>query len=264
MDAAREERRMLEADMKHALQRGEFVIYYQPIIDVHTEVMTGCEALIRWNHPTRGLVPPNSFIQLAEETGMITSIGEWVLKRACRDAMLLPGRARIAVNVSPVQFRSPALPLHVVTALNESGLDPNRLELEITESLLLTHDETVLATLKQLRALGVRIALDDFGVGYSSLGHLKTFEFDKIKIDRSFMVDIERVKEAAIVKAITDMSASLGITTVAEGVETASQMKRVREQGCTEVQGFYFSKPKPLAELLAQKSYLRTASRGIR
>jgi diguanylate cyclase (GGDEF)-like protein len=257
MDAVREERRILEADMRQALQRGEFVIQYQPIINVNSGVMTGCEALIRWNHPTRGMVPPNSFIPLAEETGMINAIGAWVLKRACKDAMLLPAKVRMAVNISSIQFRSPALPLHVVTALNNSGLEPGRLELEVTESLLLTQDETVITTLKQLRSLGVRIALDDFGTGYSSLGYLKNFEFDKIKIDRSFVNGIENDKEAAILKAITDMSASLGMTTVAEGVETASQMKKIREQGCTEVQGYYFSKPKPLSELLTQKSSFR-------
>jgi diguanylate cyclase (GGDEF)-like protein len=264
MDAAREERRMLEVDMRHALQRGEFVIHYQPIINVHTGVMTGCEALIRWNHPTRGMVPPNNFIPLAEETGMINAIGEWVLKKACKDAMLLPVAVRMAVNISSIQFRSPALPLHVVTALNDSGLEPNRLELEVTESLLLAQDDAVVATLNQLRSIGVRIALDDFGTGYSSLGYLKNFEFDKIKIDRSFMIGIEKDKEAAILKAITDMSSSLGMTTVAEGVETASQMRRVREQGCTEVQGFYFSKPKPLSDLLAQKSGNRALIQGHR
>jgi diguanylate cyclase (GGDEF)-like protein len=259
MDAAREERRLLEADLRHALPRDEFVVFYQPIVNAHSGVMTGCEALIRWKHPTRGMVPPDSFIPLAEETGLINAIGEWVLKRACKDAMLLPPRTRIAVNISSIQFRSPALPLHVVTALNESGLEPNRLELEITESLLLTHDELVATSLRQIRNLGVRIALDDFGVGYSSLSYLKNFDFDKIKIDRSFMVDVEKEKESAILKAITEMSTSLGITTVAEGVETASQMRKVREQGCTEVQGYYFSKPKSLSELLRQKSGLRAS-----
>jgi EAL domain-containing protein (putative c-di-GMP-specific phosphodiesterase class I) len=187
------------------------------------------------------------------------AIGEWVLKKACKDAMLLPRDMRIAVNLSPVQFKNTSLALHVVTALNESGLAPGRLELEITESVLLTNDDVVLKTLSQLRDLGVRVALDDFGVGYSSLSYLKSFQFDKIKIDRSFMSDVEQSKESAILKAITDLSSSLGMTTVAEGVETESQLRKVREQGCTEVQGFYFSRPMPIESLveLQGKALLR-------
>jgi diguanylate cyclase (GGDEF)-like protein len=260
MDAAREERSALEADMRLALQNNEFIINYQPIVNAKSSQMSGCEALLRWKHPTRGLVAPNDFIPLAEETGMILAIGEWVLKKACKDAMLLPRDMRIAVNLSPVQFKNTSLALHVVTALNESGLAPGRLELEITESVLLTNDDVVLKTLSQLRDLGVRVALDDFGVGYSSLSYLKSFQFDKIKIDRSFMSDVEQSKESAILKAITDLSSSLGMTTVAEGVETESQLRKVREQGCTEVQGFYFSRPMPIESLVEmERRQLRLA-----
>jgi diguanylate cyclase (GGDEF)-like protein len=250
MDAAREERRMLEGDLRQALARKEFVLHYQSIVNAKTSKVVGCEALLRWMHPKLGLVPPMSFIPLAEETGLINAIGEWVLKQACLDAVSLPSHVRMAVNLSPIQFRNPSLALQVVTALNNAGLAPNRLELEVTESLLLNQDDNVKNILKQLNTLGVRIALDDFGVGYSSLGYLKDFSFDKIKIDRAFMKDIENAKDSAILRAITDLSNSLGVTTVAEGVETASQLQKVREQGCTEVQGFYFSKPVPIATLL--------------
>jgi diguanylate cyclase (GGDEF)-like protein len=250
MDKAREERHQLELDLRTAVSRNQLVLHYQPILNLETSKICGYEALVRWNHPMRGMVPPQTFIPLAEEAGLINAIGEWVLKQACIDAKKMPVDTRIAVNLSPLQFRNPLLPFHVISALGISGLSPQRLELEITESVLLANDETSLSTLQQLRDLGVRIALDDFGIGYSSLGYLKTFEFDKVKIDRSFLDDIENEKETVILKAITTLSTSLGMTTVAEGVETELQLDRVRSQGCTEVQGYFFSKPLPLAEAL--------------
>jgi EAL domain-containing protein (putative c-di-GMP-specific phosphodiesterase class I) len=196
------------------------------------------------------LVSPEEFIPLAEETGLIVSIGEWVLRQACKDAVNWPAPISIAVNLSPLQFKSQTLAQTVVSALTESGLSAPRLELEITESVLLTNSEAALATLHHIRSLGVRIAMDDFGTGYSSLSYLRLFPFDKIKIDQSFIRELGHSKDcAAIVKAVVDLGASLGITTTAEGVETTEQLHRVREQGCTEIQGYLFGKPQPLSNV---------------
>jgi diguanylate cyclase (GGDEF)-like protein len=249
MDAERLRRRQLEADLRLALQNHEFVLHYQPIISAATGNISSCEALLRWQHPERGMVPPLEFIYLAEELGLIGKIGEWVLNKACEDAALMPDTIQIAVNVSVMQIKNSTFPLQVITALNKTGLQPNRLELELTESIMANGDETVLNNVKQLRNAGVCVALDDFGVGFSSFSCLKDFEFDRIKIDRSFLQNIDRSKEAAIFHAIANMGIELGVSTTAEGVETEEQLRTVLAQGCTEAQGYYFSKPKPLNEL---------------
>ena len=214
--------------------------------------MTAFEALLRWNHPTRGAVPPSEFVPLAEEIGLIVPIGEWVLARACADAAGWPGATRVAVNLSAVQFRGDALVPAVVSALAASGLEPPRLELEITETVLLQDGEATLATLKELRDLGVRIAMDDFGTGYSSLSYLRSFPFDKIKIDRSFVRDLSSSADClAIVRAIAGLGSSLGMATTAEGVETAEQMRRIRDEGCDQIQGYLVSRLVPAAEIPA-------------
>ena len=253
MDARMQTRRALELDLRKAVLRDEFELYYQPLVDLHTNEITTLEALLRWHHPTRGLVPPIEFIPLAEEIGLIVPIGEWVLRRACLAAMSWPGNnIRVAVNLSPVQFKSKRLLESVVNALAVSKLPANRLELEITEGVLLMEHASTLATLHQLRALGARIAMDDFGTGYSSLSYLRSFPFDKIKIDRSFISNITTEQNSvAIVRAVTGLSASLGMATTAEGVETREQLDRVRAEGCTEVQGFLLSAAKPADEILA-------------
>jgi len=226
------------------------VLYYQPILDLKTGSITGCEALLRWQHAQRGMVLPAEFIPVAEETGLINSIGEWVLKQACSDATAWPSAVRVAVNVSPAQFRNSALPLVVVGALAESGLAAQRLELEITESVLLQSNESSLLRLHQLRELGVRIALDDFGTGYSSLSYLRSFPFDRIKIDRSFVADLLDGNEAvAIVNAILALASSLKMNTTAEGVETAAQQRLLQAAGCGEVQGYLFSEPLPASRI---------------
>lgn len=246
MNARMKRRRSLEVDLRSALLRNEFVLYYQPILDLETGAVTGCEALLRWRHPLRGLVLPAEFVPVAEETGLINSIGEWVLKQACFDATEWPSSVRVAVNVSPAQFRNSALPLVVVGVLAESGLPAQRLELEITESVLMQNNETSLLMLHQLRDLGVRIALDDFGTGYSSLSYLRSFPFDRIKIDRSFVGDLLDGNQAvAIVHAILSLASSLKMRTTAEGVETAVQQRLLQAAGCDEMQGYLFSHPLP-------------------
>ena len=250
MDANREERRKLEFDLQQALESEQFEIYYQPQVATDSERVVGFEALLRWHHPERGLVSPAEFIPLAEESGLIVPIGEWVLRQACKDAASWPANISVAVNLSPLQFRSQTLAHMVVSALDDAGLPASRLELEITESVLLTDNDTVLTTLHHIRSLGVRIAMDDFGTGYSSLSYLRLFPFDKIKIDQSFIRELGNSKDcAAIVKAVVDLGASLGITTTAEGVETSDQLSRVREQGCSEIQGYLFGKPLPLSSV---------------
>jgi diguanylate cyclase (GGDEF)-like protein/PAS domain S-box-containing protein len=250
MDARAQARRLLELDMRAALPRGEFEMHYQPIRDVAAETIVACEALVRWRHPMRGLIPPGNFIPLAEETGLIIQIGEWVLRTACRDAAAWPNDIGVAVNLSPVQFKNPNLVLQVMNALAQSGLPAHRLELEITESVLLQNSEATLSTLYALRGNGVRISLDDFGTGYSSLSYLRSFPFDKIKIDRSFVEDVtSREDSLAIVRAVAGLGRSLGIATTAEGVETIAQLDVLRREGCTQAQGYLFSKPCPAAEV---------------
>jgi diguanylate cyclase (GGDEF)-like protein len=243
-------RRSLEADLRNALERGEFELHYQPFVSVLTNQVTGFEALIRWNHPQKGSIPPCDFIPLAEETGLINPIGDWVVRAACTEAVNWPAHLHVAVNLSPVQLRNRNLSQSIVLALAATGLDPKRLELEITETALLQDDEILLASLHQLRGLGVRIALDDFGTGYSSLKYLRSFPFDKIKIDRSFVKELGiRSDCAAIVRAVAELGRSLAMTTTAEGVETEAQFAQVKQAGCTEVQGYLFSKPRPAREL---------------
>jgi diguanylate cyclase (GGDEF)-like protein len=250
MDARMQARRTLECDLRRALIRQEFELYYQPTIDVRTKSIVGFEALLRWHHPERGLIPPAEFIPLAEEIGIIVPLGEWVLRQACKDAALWPNDIKVAVNLSPAQFKGKKVLDAVITALASSGLSAKRLELEITEGVLMTAHEGTLEVLHQLRAFGVKIAMDDFGTGYSSLSYLRSFPFDKIKIDSSFIRNVnDEESSLAIIRAVTGLSASLGMATTAEGVETQEQFDRVSAEGCGEVQGFFFSKAVPVGEL---------------
>ena len=263
MDARAQTRRLLELDLRAALARSEFQVYYQPIHDLQADEIIGFEALVRWKHQLRGLIAPMDFIPLAEETGLIVPIGEWVLRKACSEAAGWSQDVRVAVNLSPVQFKNRNLVPSVIAALTASQLAPNRLELEITESVLLQDSEATLAALHKLRDFGVRISMDDFGTGYSSLSYLRSFPFDKIKIDRSFVHDLAtRNDSMAIVRAVTGLGKSLGISTTAEGVETSEQLKLLRAEGCTEVQGYLFSPPCPASEVekLLSKDRLRVVA----
>ena len=252
MEAEVRARRSLEMDLRQALVDGGFEVYYQPCLDLQTNAITGCEALVRWRHPQRGMISPAEFIPLAEDTGLINQLGEWVLTTACKEAVSWPGNIRLAVNVSPIQFRSGTLALKVMAALAASGLAASRLELEITEAVLIHDDEAALAILHDLRAIGARIALDDFGTGYSSLSYLQRFPFDKIKIDRCFITDIaEPEGSSSIVQAVVNIAADRHMTTTAEGVETEQQRDLLRELGCSEMQGYLFSPPKPAADIRA-------------
>ncbi|QOZ34230.1 EAL domain-containing protein [Bradyrhizobium sp. CCBAU 53421] len=256
MDADARARRELEMELRQTIAAGSGLeVYYQPCVDLRSNEITGCEALVRWRHPVRGMISPAEFVPIAEETGLINQLGEWVLMTACKEAVNWPDHIRLAVNVSPVQFRTGTLALKVIAALAASGLSAGRLELEITEAVLIRDDETALAALHQLRAIGIRIALDDFGTGYSSLSYLKRFPFDKIKIDRCFVTDIADPEgSAGIVEAVVNIAAERSMTTTAEGVETAQQQQLLRELGCSEMQGYLFSPPKPatqIRELLA-------------
>jgi diguanylate cyclase (GGDEF)-like protein len=244
MDASIRRRREIEAGLRQAGARGELRLEFQPLLGLKENRVTCLEALLRWDHAEQGAITPTEFIPVAEDTGLIVPIGEWVLREACRTAVRWPAAPRVAVNLSPVQFKKGKLYETVVAALSESGLPADRLELEITESLLMSDNEPTLQTLHRLRALGVRISMDDFGTGYSSLSYLRSFPFDNIKIDRSFMRDLGRGADSlAIVKAVIGLGHSLGMSVTAEGVETEEQLNAVREQGCNEVQGFYFSPP---------------------
>ncbi|GLR88161.1 bifunctional diguanylate cyclase/phosphodiesterase [Bradyrhizobium iriomotense] len=246
MDAKVRERRQLETDLRHAIAHGGLEVFYQPCLSLKDDRITGCEALVRWRHPERGMVSPAEFIPIAEDTGLINEIGEWVLATACRDAATWPDDIRLAVNVSPVQFKSGTLALKIMSALAASDLPASRLELEITEAVLIRDDDTALAILHQLRAIGVRIALDDFGTGYSSLSYLHRFPFDKIKIDRCFVEDIAGPDgSSSIVQAVVGLAAARRMTTTAEGVETEEQQRLLRSLGCSEMQGYLFSAAKP-------------------
>ncbi|WP_338821508.1 bifunctional diguanylate cyclase/phosphodiesterase [Bradyrhizobium septentrionale] len=251
MDADARARRELEMELRQTIAAGHGLeVHYQPCVDLRSNEITGCEALVRWRHPQRGMISPADFVPIAEETGLINQLGEWVLLTACKEAVNWPDHVRLAVNVSPVQFRSGTLALKVIAALAASGLSAGRLELEITEAVLIRDDETALAALHQLRAIGIRIALDDFGTGYSSLSYLKRFPFDKIKIDRCFVTDIADPQgSAGIVEAVVNIAAERSMTTTAEGVETAQQQQLLRELGCSEMQGYLFSPPKPAAQI---------------
>ena len=261
MDENAQSRRRLELDLRAAITANEFELYYQPLINIETGETVAYEALIRWNHPTRGVVMPDDFIPLAEETGLIVQLGEWVIRNAVHDATSWPETIRVSVNLSPAQMRSAALIGVIVNALASSGLNPNRLELEITENVLLQGTEVNIATLHKLRDLGIRISLDDFGTGYSSLNYLRKFPFDKIKIDRCFVSELEDNPDClAIIRAVTDLARSLGMTTTAEGVEEAGQLETLRGEGCHEAQGFLFSKATQLSELTDLREKQRIAS----
>ncbi len=261
MNAKAKARRMLELDLRQAIADGGFAaggfeVYYQPLLNLRDDSVVGCEALLRWHHPERGMISPADFIPVAEEIGVISQLGEWVLSTACAEAASWPDDVRIAINVSPAQFRGSSLPLKVAAALAASGLPARRLELEITEAVLIRDDEMALGIMQDLREIGVRIALDDFGTGYSSLSYLQRFPFDKIKIDRSFVTDIADAHgSSSIVQAVVNIAASRQMTTTAEGVETLPQKELLRALGCTEMQGYLFSKPKPakdVREILAR------------
>ena len=263
MAVQRQGRLETERELRDALANEEFVIFYQPIVGMASGAIVGLEALVRWRHPVRGLVYPDAFIPIAEETGMIQPLGEWVLRGACRHAAQWPETVRLSVNVSPTQLRSATFMETVHRALRESGLPANRLDIEITESVQLHACDGTLAALNELRRMGVGISLDDFGTGYSSLGYLRSFRFDRIKIDRSFVGDLlQRAESEAIVRAVIGIGNSLGIATVAEGVETRGQMQRLRSHGCTEAQGYLFSKARPVEEIEAMLARFPTARSG--
>jgi diguanylate cyclase (GGDEF)-like protein len=257
MHATVQKRQALELDLRQALNNGQFCLFYQPIQDFSSGTVTGFEALLRWRHPERGLVPPGDFIPVAEEMGLIVPIGAWVLDTATMEASRWPHHVRVSVNLSAVQFRNPGLIVAVRNALTRSGLEPSRLELEITESTLMVKDQSTLEQLHELRAIGVHISMDDFGTGYSSLSYLLSFPFDKIKIDRAFIAELSpaetdgRKGSAAIIRATTDLANSLGITTTAEGIETQEQFDRLKDLGCTEAQGYLLSKPRPVEDIPA-------------
>lgn len=267
MDAQMQARRLLELDLREALKVGQLELFYQPIVDLQASAVTGFEALLRWRHPERGIIPPSMFIPLAEEIGLIVPIGEWVLREACTACASWPGEMRVAANLSPAQFKSRNLVSAVAQALREAGLAPDRLELEITETVILQDTDATLATLHQFQALGARIAMDDFGTGYSSLTFLRRFPFDRIKIDQSFVRDMcDKQDCGAIVRAVAGLSNELGMATTAEGVETLEQLDAVTLAGCTEVQGYLFS---PAVPGCAVPDLLRTiadmlASHGTR
>ncbi|MEO7679083.1 MAG: GGDEF domain-containing phosphodiesterase, partial [Sphingomonas sp.] len=244
LDAAARKRRQLELDLREALQAGQFRLNFQPVFDLKNDRIGGFEALLRWQHPTRGEVGPTEFIPVAEDTGLIVAIGEWVLHEACRHATSWPEHIRVAVNVSPLQFRNSGFASILLQALARSGLSPNRLEIEITESVFLEGEGPTISLLHRLREMGVRVALDDFGTGYSSLSYLRSFPFDKIKIDRSFVTNIVGdPSAAAIVRAIVDLASALKMETTAEGVEDNDQLDELRGQGCGNIQGYLFSRP---------------------
>ena len=256
MDARAKERRSLELELRQAINDGSLEAYYQPVITLDHGKVSCCEALLRWRHPERGMISPAEFIPIAEETGLINQLGHWVLHTACAEAANWPDDIRVAVNVSPVQFKSQTLALNVAAALAASGLAASRLELEITEAVLIRDDEIALEVLHQLRALGVRIALNDFGTGYSSLSYLQRFPFDKIKIDRAFVRDItSAVASSSIVEAVVNIAAASHMTTTAEGVETEQQKELLRVLGCTEMQGYLFS---PAISAVEIRQLLRT------
>jgi diguanylate cyclase (GGDEF)-like protein len=261
MDATIQARRLLERDMRTALAQGGFRLFYQPLVNLQTKNVTAFEALMRWQHPERGMVPPSDFIPVAEEMGLIVQLGEWALRQACAEATEWPNGICVSVNLSPLQFSKGNLVSSVMSALASAGLPASRLELEITESVLLEKSERNITILNQLRDLGVRISMDDFGTGYSSIGYLRSFPFDKIKIDQSFVRDLLVDKGSlAIVRAIAGLGVSFGMTTTAEGVETEEQMRCLNLEGCIEVQGYLYSEPVPANEIVGVLE--RLARRG--
>ena len=257
MDEEISQRRELESELREAIREGQFCLFYQPLVDGESRVAVGFEALLRWDHPTKGLIFPDSFISVAEQTGMIAAIGNWVIREALREASCWVDEQSVSINLSPLQVKSPDLVSIVVNALAQTGIDPTRVEFEITESVLLDDSESSMAKLHELHNMGIRISLDDFGTGYSSLSYLSSFPFDKIKIDKSFVQSIDDSSECrAIVRAVAGLAGSLGIRSTAEGLETEEQITSVVAEGCSELQGFYFSKPKS-AQTLAADGLLR-------
>ncbi len=253
MDARMKARRDLEMDLRNALTNKEFELHYQPLVNLETNEITSFEALLRWHHPRRGLISPADFIPIAEETGLIVPLGEWVLRTACNETANWPNDVKVAVNLSPAQLKSRNVVEVVLGALQDSGMSANRLQLEITESVLMHNTFGTLATLHKLRELGVQIAMDDFGTGYSSLSYLRSFPFDKIKIDRSFIQDISNAAEPlAIVHAVAGLAKCLNMVSTAEGVETQQQLETLQNVGCTEMQGYFFSKAKPAAQIVEE------------
>ena len=251
MDARMKARAKMETDLRKALVNGEFELFYQPLINVQRNEVSCCEALLRWHHPQDGMISPAEFIPVAEDTGLIVPLGEWVLRKACADAAKWPDNVNVAVNVSTVQLKRQSLTQTVFTALAASGLPAHRLEIEITETVILEDSNQVRGTLHQLHELGVQIVMDDFGTGYSSLSYLRKFPFDKIKIDAFFIRGISDGGDCStIAEAIVKMASTMKIATVVEGVETPQQLVKVREWGCTEMQGYLFSRPKPVEEIL--------------
>ena len=250
MDARVTALHKMELDLRQAIKDGGLELHYQPSVNLRDNKVSGCEALLRWRHPQHGMISPADFIPVAEETGLINPLGEWVLATACAEAATWPDDIKIAVNVSPVQFRSKAFALKVASTLAASGLSPHRLELEITEAVRIRDDDAALVVLHQLRELGVRIALDDFGTGYSSLSYLQRFPFDRIKIDRCFIQNIaEPGGSSSIVQAVVNIASANNMTTTAEGVETEPQRQILLALGCTEMQGYLFSPAKPAVEI---------------
>lgn len=251
LENALRERQGLEKDLKAAFEIGQFELHYQPIIDYKARRVASFEALMRWRHPTRGMVPPSVFIPIAEETGLIVKLGTWAIEQACRDAMAWPEQVRVAVNLSAAQFHAGGLNVTVAEALRATGLPAQRLEVEVTESLLLTDEAANRQTLKRLQSMGVAIALDDFGTGYASLSYLRSFPFDKLKIDQTFVRDLPRNADCnAIVRSVVSLAQMLGMRTVAEGVETAEHLGHVASTGCDEVQGYFLSRPVPASAVL--------------
>ncbi|HEX9446574.1 MAG TPA: EAL domain-containing protein, partial [Dongiaceae bacterium] len=251
MDIRLQERRHLERDLRQALANQQLDLYYQPLVDCQGVKVRGFEALVRWNHAERGFVSPADFIPLAEECGLITPLGSWVLRRACQDAMAWPSDIIVAVNLSPVQFRQSDIAREILSVLEETGLPAHRLELEITEGVLIDDTQRVLSILSELKSAGVRLSLDDFGTGYSSLSYLQRFPFDKIKIDRSFIWEMEKNRDSmAIVRAVIALGRSLRITVTAEGVETQQQLALLRSEHCDQAQGFLIGRPQPHAEAM--------------
>ncbi|MBR0874803.1 EAL domain-containing protein [Bradyrhizobium tropiciagri] len=264
MDARAKARRSLELELRQAIADGGFELHYQPLLHLEHDKISCCEALLRWRHPERGTISPADFIPVAEETGLINELGHWVLHTACREAVNWPDNVHVAVNVSPIQFKSQTLALNVAAALAASGLAASRLELEITEAVLIRDDDAALDILHQLRELGVRIALDDFGTGYSSLSYLQRFPFDKIKIDRAFIEDLGGTgASSTIVQAVVNIAAASDMTTTAEGVETEQQRNMLRILGCTEMQGYLFSRPVAAADIRKLLSAHRERSASV-
>ncbi len=243
---------MLERDLRQALDDGTLSLHYQPQVDGHTGALVGFEALLRWTHPVRGSVAPSVFVPVAEETGVIVALGDWVLREACREAAHWAQPLKVAVNLSPRQFQKPDLPETVLAILAETGLLPDRLELEVTESIIINDMARAVGILRRLKSYGIRISMDDFGTGYASLATLQAFPFDRLKIDRSFVAQLGTGPQAAvIVRAVLSLGRSLGMGVVAEGVETHAQMTFLTEEACGEMQGYLFGKPRPIADYAA-------------